>query len=332
MPRVFVTRPIPEAGLRLLREAFGDEVAVSPHDHPIERRELLHCVRGIEGLLPILTDTIDDEVLEAAGPQLRVVANYAVGFNNVDVAAATRRGVVVTNTPGVLTETTADMAWTLLMAAARRVTESERYLRAGSWKAWGPQLLLGVDIHGQTLGIFGMGRIGMAMAKRARGFNMRVIYHDLNRLSPEQEAALGVNYVDKGTLLSESDFLSIHCPLLPETVHAFGVAEFAAMKSTCVLVNTARGPIVDEAALAEALSTRRIFSAGLDVYECEPAIHPALLACENIVIVPHLGSATRATRARMAEMAASNLVAVLQGRQPPNSVNPDALLVRSRQS
>ena len=190
MPRVFVTRPIPEAGLKLLYEAFGDEVLVSPNDWPIEREELLRNVVGVEGLLPILTDMIDDQVLEAAGPQLRVVANYAVGYNNVDVDAATRRGIVVTNTPGVLTETTADMAWTLLMAAARRVTESERYLRAGRWKSWGPQLFLGVDIHGQTLGIFGMGRIGHAMAKRARGFDMRVIYHDQVRLTPEREVEI----------------------------------------------------------------------------------------------------------------------------------------------
>lgn len=325
MPRVFVTRPIPEAGLSLLREAFGDALFVSPNDRPITRSELLQRVVGVEGLLPILTDTIDDEVLAAAGPQLRVVANYAVGYNNVDVAAATRRGIVVTNTPGVLTETTADMAWTLLMAAARRITESEQYLREGRWESWGPQLFLGVDIHRQTLGIFGMGRIGCAMAQRARGFDMRVLYCDAVRLAPERETELGVTYVDKTALLAESDFISIHCPLLPETRHAFGAAEFVQMKPTAVLVNTARGPVVDEAALAEALSSGRIFSAGLDVYENEPTIHPALLKCENVVLVPHLGSATRATRARMAEMAAQNLIAVLQGREVPNCVNPEAL-------
>lgn len=325
MPRVFVTRPIPEPGLKLLYETFGDDVRVSSDDCPIARHALLEGVRGIEGLLPILTDRIDDEVFAAAGPQLKVVANYAVGYNNVDVEAATRRGIVVTNTPGVLTETTADMAMTLMMAAARRLTESERYLRAGQWKSWGPQLLLGVDIHGQTLGIFGMGRIGQAVAKRARGFDMRVIYHDQVKLSPEREAELDVSYVDKPALLAESDFISIHCPLSPETTHAFGAKEFACMKSTAILVNTARGPVVDEAALAEALSSGRIFSAGLDVYEHEPEINPALLACENVVLLPHLGSATRATRGRMAEMAATNLIAVLQGRKAPNCVNPEVL-------
>ncbi|HOV73539.1 MAG TPA: D-glycerate dehydrogenase [Candidatus Hydrogenedentes bacterium] len=325
MPRVFVTRPIPDAGLKLLHEAFGGDVVVSQDDRPISREALLEGVRGVHGVLSILTDAMDEEVFEAAGPQLKVVANYAVGYNNVDIAAATRRGIVVTNTPGVLTETTADMTWALMMAAARRVTESERYLRAGEWKSWGPQLFLGVDIHGQTLGLFGMGRIGQAMARRARGFDMRVIYHDAVRLPADRENELNAALVEKQTLLAESDFISIHCPLLPETTHAFGAAEFARMKPTAVLVNTARGPIVDEAALAEALSSRRIFAAGLDVYEREPEIHPALLACPNAVLVPHLGSATRTTRARMAEMAAANLIAALSGRDVPNCVNPEVL-------
>ncbi len=326
MPRIFVTRPIPESGVQILIDAFGrDSVTVSPNDRPITREELLEGVRGLDALLPILTDTIDAEVMDAAGPQLGIVANFAVGFNNVDVNAATQRKIAVTNTPGVLTETTADLAWTLLMAAARRLGESERYLRDGKWTSWGPQLLMGMDIFSKTLGIYGMGRIGQAVARRARGFNMRVIYFDPQRLAPELEAELGAEYVDKFCLLAWSDFISIHSPLLPQTTHAFGPADFKAMKPTAILVNTARGPIVDEPALAEALKSGQIFAAGLDVYENEPAVHPALLDCENAILIPHLGSATRATRARMAEMAASNIVAFLQGRIPPNCVNPEVL-------
>ncbi len=326
MPRIFVTRRIPERGLRLLYDAFGEEnVSVAPQEDAMERAALLEAVRGIDGLLSILTETIDGEVLDAAGPQLQIVANYAVGYNNIDVAAATQRRVAVTNTPGVLTETTADLAWALLMAAARRLGESERLLRAGRWAGWGPMLFLGVDVHGKTLGIFGMGRIGQAMARRASGFDMRVLYTDAARLSAEQEAALNATYVDKATLLAESDFVSIHCPLTPETRHAFGAAEFTAMKKTAVLVNSARGPVVDEAALARALQDGEIFAAGLDVFEDEPQIHPDLLDCQNAVLIPHLGSASQETRSRMAEIAATNIIARLNGRTPPNCVNPEIL-------
>lgn len=326
MPRIFVTRRIPERGLDLLYTAFGkDAVTVAPQDAAIGRGELLAGVCGIDALLCILTERIDEEVMEAAGPQLRIIANYAVGYNNIDVAAASTRGIPVSNTPGVLTETTADLAWTLLMSAARRITEGERYLRAGRWESWGPTLLLGQDIHGATLGIYGMGRIGQAMAERARGFRMRVIYTDVARLPQDRERELGVNYVDMPTLLKESDFVSIHCPLMPETTHAFSTKEFEAMKPTAVLVNSARGPVVDEPALAAALKQGQIFSAGLDVYEEEPAIHPDLLACENVVLLPHLGSASFETRSRMAEIAASNIVARLQGQAPPTCVNPEVL-------
>ncbi len=324
MPRVFVTRAIPEAGLQVLYDAFGQDcVEVSPQDGIISRDSLLRNIRGVDALLPILTDTIDAEVLDAAGPQLRIVANFAVGYNNIDVAAATARGIAVTNTPGVLTETTADLAWSLLMAAARRIPESERYLRAGQWHSWGPQLFLGAEVHGKTLGIFGMGRIGQAMARRARGFDMTVIYADANRLEHAIEAELGIHHVNKATLLAEADFVSIHCPLLPETTHAFGAAEFRAMKPTACLVNTSRGPVVDERALAKALRAGEIFAAGLDVYEEEPTVHPALLECENAVLVPHIGSATVETRSRMATMAAGNIVALLSGKKPPNCVNPE---------
>jgi glyoxylate reductase len=263
--------------------------------------------------------------MDAAGPQLKVIANYAVGYNNIDVAAATARRILVTNTPGVLTETTADLAWSLLMAAARRICESERYLRAGSWNSWGPQLFLGVDVHGQTLGIYGMGRIGQAIARRAEGFGMRILYHDVVRLAPAAEKEFGVTFADKPAFLAESDFITIHVPLMPETRHAFGEAEFRAMKNSAVLVNTSRGPVVDEAALAKALKSGEIFAAGLDVYENEPAVHPDLLACENAVLVPHIGSATRETRSKMAHMAAQNIVARLGGHTPPNPVNPEVL-------
>ncbi len=326
MPKIFVTRRIPERGLDLLYTAFGKEaVTVAPQDNAITRSDLLAGVRGMDALLCILTERIDAELLDAAGPQLRIVANYAVGYNNIDVAAATARKIPVSNTPGVLTETTADLAWTLLVSAARRVTEGERYLRAGRWESWGPTLLMGQDIHGATLGIYGMGRIGQAMAERARGFQMRVIYTDVVRLPEERERELNVSYVDMTTLLKDSDFISIHCPLMPETTHAFSTKEFAAMKPTAVLVNSARGPVIDEPALAEALKQGQIFSAGLDVYEDEPTIHPDLLACENVVLLPHLGSASFETRSRMAEIAASNIVARLQGQTPPTCVNPEVL-------
>ncbi|MBN2309154.1 MAG: D-glycerate dehydrogenase [Candidatus Hydrogenedentes bacterium] len=324
MPRIVVCRMIPDAGLKLLRAAFGEEhVHVAPQDGPIERDRLLDAVRGADALLPILTDRVDGEAMDAAGVGLRVIANYAVGYNNIDVAAATERGIPVTNTPGVLTDTTADTAWAILMMTARRFGEAERYVRAGNWGGWGPMQLLGVDVHGKTLGIFGMGRIGQAMAWRAQGFRMRVIYYDPAR--PEVDRDLAATAVDKPTLLAESDFISIHCPLMPETTHAFGPAEFAAMKPSACLINTARGPVVDEAALADALKSGTIHAAGLDVFEDEPAIHPKLLDCENAVLIPHLGSATEETRGKMARIAAENIVAVLTGKRPPNCVNPEVL-------
>ncbi|HNR33043.1 MAG TPA: D-glycerate dehydrogenase [Candidatus Hydrogenedentes bacterium] len=324
--RVFVCRRLPESALAVLTDAFGErEVAVYPEDRVIPREDLLAAVRGVEALLPILTDRMDAEVMDAAGPQLKIIANYAVGFDNLDVPAATARGIAVTNTPDVLTETTADLAWALMMAAARRIGEGERYLRAGRWKSWAPMLLLGVDVYRKTLGVFGMGRIGQAVARRAGAFGMRVLYHDTAPLPPDAEAALGATFVDKTTLLRESDFISIHCPLTPETRHAFAAPEFHAMKATAVLVNTARGPVVDEAALADALRHGEIFAAGLDVFEREPAVHPDLAGCENAVLIPHLGSATAETRARMAEIAAANIIARLRGEIPPNCVNPEAL-------
>lgn len=324
--RIFVTRELPGIAPGLLRDAFGAEhVSFYPGDFPIPRTELLDAVRGVDAILAILTERIDGELLDAAGPQLRIVANMAVGYDNIDVPAATARRVPITNTPGVLTETTADLAFALLMAAARRFSDAERFLRNGEWKYWSPSLLLGADIHGKTLGIYGMGRIGQAVARRARGFGMRVLYHNRTRLAPALEHELSAEFVDKATLLAASDFVSVHCPLTPETRHSFGPAEFAAMKPTAVFVNTARGPVVDEAALASALRARQIFAAGIDVFEEEPRILPELLACENAILLPHVGSATFDTRGKMAEVAARNIIARLQGERPPNCVNPEVL-------
>ncbi|MCP4643533.1 MAG: D-glycerate dehydrogenase, partial [bacterium] len=282
MPEILVCRQIPDAGLRLLYDAFGeDAVTVAPQDAPIAREAFLEGVQGVDALLPILTEKVDAEVMDAAGRQLKIIANYAVGYNNIDVAAATERGIPVSNTPGVLTDTTADTAWAILMMTARRFGEAERYVRAGQWGGWGPMQLLGVDVNGKTLGIFGMGRIGQAMARRAQAFNMPVIYCDPT--NPKVALELGARQVDMAALLAESDFISVHCPLLPETTHAFGAAEFAAMKNAACLVNTSRGPVLDEAALADALKSGGIYAAGLDVFEEEPAIHPGLLECENAV-------------------------------------------------
>lgn len=326
MPRIFVSRRIPEAGLRILHNAFGEgSVDVYPSDEMIPREDLLREVRGVDAIFLILTETMDAEVFDAAGPQLQIVANMAVGYNNVDVAEATKRGVPITNTPGVLTDTTADLTWALLLAAARRIPESEMYLREGKWKGWGPLQFLGTDVHGKTLGIFGMGRIGQAVAKRAQGFGMPILYTNRSRLDPAIEKELNATFVDKATLLKDSDFLSIHCPFTAETKHAFGAEEFATMKDSAYLINTSRGPVVDEAALVEALSNEIIRGAALDVFEEEPKLARGLDQCPNAVIIPHLGSATLETRGKMATIAAENIVARLNGQTPPNCINPEVL-------
>lgn len=323
MARVFVTRRIPENGSETLLQYFGpNEVDIFDDDAPIPRETLLEKVRGVEGVFALLTERIDDEFLDAAGDSLRIVANMAVGHDNIDVPACTKRGVIVTNTPGVLTETTADLTWTLILGAARRAGESERFLRDGRWQYWSPTLMLGVDVYEGTLGIYGMGRIGQAVAKRAKGFDMRVLYHNRNRVSEEIEKECDATYVDLPTLLAESDVLSLHCPLSAETRHAFGAEQFRAMKSSAVFINTTRGPVVDEAALANALHSEDIFAAGIDVFEKEPKIHPDLLTCERAFLLPHIGSSTHATRGKMAQIAADNLVAVLSGGAPLTCVNP----------
>lgn len=326
MPRIFVSRQIPDAGLNLLYDAFGrDSVDVFPHDRIIGRDEFLAGVKGADAILPILTERVDAEVMDAAGPQLQIIANFAVGYNNIEVAAATQRRIPVTNTPGVLTETTADLTWALILAVARRIGEGERIVRAQQWPGWGPMQLMGSDVFGKTLGIFGFGRIGKAVARRARAFDMNVLYTSRDTVDPEIDHEYHARAVDKDTLLAESDFVSIHCPLMPETTHAFGHAEFKAMKKSAYLINTSRGPVVDEAALAAALKAGDIAGAGLDVYENEPSVHPGLFECENAVIIPHLGSATLETRGKMAFIAATNIVARLRGERPPNCVNPEVL-------
>ena len=321
---VYVTRRIPEAGLDLLRDA-GIDFDMNPHDRVLTRDELLEGVRGRDAVLCLLTDTIDAEALDAAHGA-RVFANYAVGFNNVDVAAATERGILVTNTPGVLTDTTADMAWALIFAAGRRIVEADRFTRAGRFEGWGPMLFLGQDITGATLGIVGPGRIGTAVAQRAKGFGMRVLISGPN---PSEEI-LGIAdaEVSLDELLRESDFVSIHVPLVEETHHLIGERELGLMKSTAYLINTSRGPVVDEKALVTALRDGVIAGAGLDVFEDEPALAPGLADLENVVIAPHIASATNATRSKMATMAAENLLAGLRGETPPNLVNPDALAKR----
>jgi glyoxylate reductase len=321
-PRVFVTRVIPDEGLDRVREAC--EVDLWTDELPPPRDELLRRVAGVDGLLSLLTDRVDDELLDAAGPQLRVVSNFAVGFDNIDVPALTRRGIPAGNTPGVLTETTADLAFALLMAAARRIPESVDYVRAGHWKTWGPMLLMGVDIHGATLGIVGFGRIGREMARRGRGFGMEIIYHDVHPASAEDEAELGARRVEMDELLRTADFISIHVNLTEETRHLIDAEALSAMKSTAVLVNTARGPVIDPGALERALRDGEIFAAGLDVTEPEPlpADHP-LVTLPNCVVVPHIASASQVTRGKMASIAAANLLAGLRGERLSHAVNPE---------
>ncbi len=316
--KVFVTRVIPQQGIDLLKESC--DVTVNEDDRVLSREELICQVKDCQGLLCLLTDQIDSEVFDA-NPNLKVVANYAVGYNNIDIKEATKRSILVTNTPGVLTDTTADLAWALLMAVTRRVVEADEYTRAGKFKGWGPMLFLGGDVYGKSLGIIGLGRIGQAMAKRARGFDMNVYYFDENRKSEDEEYSLGVSYSPLEELLEKCDFISLHVPLLPSTHHLMGEEEFDRMKETAYLINTARGPVVDERALVKALKTRNIAGAGLDVFEEEPALAPGLAELDNVVIVPHIASASMETRAKMATMAANNIIAALEGKRPPNIVN-----------
>ena len=321
-PRVFVTRRLPgDALARLHGEA---ELEVWPDEEPPAREQLLRGVHEAQGLLCLLTDTIDAGLL-AAAPQLRVVSTMAVGYDHIDVEAASRRGVLVTNTPGVLTESTADFAFALLLAAARRVPEGERAVREGRWTAWHPSFLLGQDVGGATLGIVGLGKIGRAVAQRARGFQMRVLYSSRTR-KPNVEEELGIVYVSFEELLAQADFVSVHIPLSPETRHLFDDAAFGRMKPTAVFVNTARGAVVDEAALHRALESKRIAAAAIDVAETEPLPKDdPLLRLPNLLVTPHVASASVATRIRMAEVAVENLLEALAGRTPPHCLNPQVL-------
>lgn len=321
-PAILISRIIPHEAAALARQ--GAAVDLHGEDNPLPKSELIARLKDKEGLVCLITDKIDAEVL-ASAPRLRVVANVAVGYDNIDVPAATARRIVVTNTPEVLTETTADFAWTLLMAIARRVVEADQYVRAGKFTRWELMLFVGGDVHGRTLGILGFGRIGKAVARRAHGFNMRILYHDAIRADAATERELGVTFVDRATLLRESDFVTLHAPLLPETRHLIGAAELKLMKRTAYLVNAARGPIVDEAALVQALREGRIAGAGLDVYEDEPKVHPGLLGLPNVVLAPHIASASAETRVKMASLAVENCLAVLAGKTPPTPVNPEVL-------
>jgi glyoxylate reductase len=322
-PRVFVSRIMPEEGLEAVRAAC--EMDLWDGDLPPPRDELLRRVAGTDGVLTLLTDRVDDEFLDAAGPGLRVVSNYAVGYDNIDVPACARRGISVGNTPGVLTDTTADLAWALLMAAARRLPEGDRYVRAGEWKTWGPLLLLGPDVHGATIGIVGFGRIGQAVARRAQGFGMEILYHDVQPLPDDVTAPFGATYLPLEALLARSDFVSLHVNLSDQTRHLINAETLAWMKPTAVLVNTSRGPVIDQTALAAALQDGTIWAAALDVTDPEPiAMDDPLVGLDNCLIVPHIASASRATRGRMAAMAAANLVAGVRGEPLPTEVPPPA--------
>lgn len=319
-PRIFVTRRIPEKGLEIVQREADIEVWQDTLPPPYDT--LFQKVHGIDGLLCLLTDRIDGNLMDAMAPRARVISQMAVGFDNIDIAAATRRGIPVGNTPGVLTDTTADFAWALLMAAARRVVEGDKFTRKGEWKTWGPIDFLGPDVTGATLGIIGFGRIGQGLAKRAQGFDMRILYHDRKRL-PDAGQKYGAQYADLNTLLRESDFVSIHTVLSEETHHLMDDSRLGMMKPGGILINTARGPVVDSQALYRALSSGTIAYAALDVTEPEPIRRDdPLLTLDNIIIAPHIASASFQTRNKMASMAAENLIAGLQGRRLPNCVNP----------
>jgi D-3-phosphoglycerate dehydrogenase len=319
---VYVARMIPQETIDELRKHF--EVLVNPEDRALTKAELKEKAKGCDAIVSLITDTIDGELLDAVGPQCKIVANYAVGINNFDVAAATKRGVVLTNTPGVLDDATATHTFALLLATARRIVEADRYVRAGKWKGWSPMFFIGMDVDRKTLGIAGLGRIGTNVARKARGFDMKILYSGPHR-NPQAEKEVGAMYVDKETLLRESDFLTLHVPLTPETRHYIGEKELKLMKKTAILINASRGPVVDEKALLKALQEKQIWAAGLDVFENEPEIVPGLLELDNVVVVPHIASATTETRINMGKIALNNIVKVLNGQPPETCVNPEVL-------
>lgn len=318
-PRVLLMHPILDPGRAVLAEVA--EVIDYPNDRPLDEPNIRQAAEGCFGIVTLLMDPIRETVLSTNG--LKIVSNVAVGFDNIDVPTATAHKVMVTNTPGVLDETTADFAFALLMAAARRVVEADIFTRQGRYKGWEIDLMLGTDVFGATLGIVGMGRIGRGVAHRAKGFNMRVLYYDPMPLTPEVERELGVTRADLGRLVAESDFISVHVPLTKDTLHLLSTPQFGQMKRSAILINTSRGPVVDEAALVEALKSGRIAGAALDVYEREPAVHPGLIALANVVLAPHIASGTVRTRSEMSAMAARNMATAVRGGRPPNLLNPE---------
>lgn len=319
-PKVLISQKIFDEVVMILKEQV--DVDVNPMEVPLPPFQLRERLKDKEGAIILLTDRIDEELLTHC-PKLRILSNVAVGYNNIDVEACSRRGIMVTNTPGVLDDTTADFTWALLLATARRVIEADRFLRSQKWSGWKLMEFLGFDVHHKTLGICGLGRIGKRVAKRAKGFEMRILYTDIRRASPDLEEELGAHFVEKRELLQESDFITLHLPLYPQTVHYISAEELKLMKETAILINASRGPIVDEKALVRALKEGRIAGAGLDVYEREPEVEPELLVMENVVLAPHIASASRETRLKMAMMAAENLMAGLSGNHPPHLVNEE---------
>ncbi len=319
-PKIFLTRELLPECLKYLEE--NSDLEYNQEDRSLSENEIIAGVQGKDGLLAMAADPIGAAIVDA-NPNLKVIANFGVGYDKIDVAAATKRGIPIANTPDVVTEATADMAWALLMAAGRRVAEGDRFVRARRWVTNSPRLLLGLDVAGATLGLLGLGRIGKAMIPRAKGFGMEVLYWNRTRLTESEEARLGIRYVEKEALFSEADFISVHVALNAETVHLVGEAELALMKSTAYLINTTRGPVVDEKALVAALQNERIAGAGLDVFENEPELEPELYELENAVVVPHIGSATTGTRTKIGMLAIKNCLAGCRGERPPNVVNPE---------
>lgn len=316
MKRVLVTRDIPESGIVMLKEKY--EVVVNREDIPMTKEEMLAEFPRYDAVLTALSDVIDEEVMKAA-PSVKIYANYAVGFNNFDVESAKNMDIAMTNTPDVLSDSTAETAWALLFAVSRRILEADRYVREGKWERFAHKLLLGQDVYEKTLGIIGAGRIGQRFAEKARGYHMRILYHNRER-NLDFEKRFNASYVELDELYSESDFISLHCPLTEQTRHLVDADAFKKMKFSSIIINTSRGPVIDEEALVEALKNNEIWGAGLDVYENEPEIHPELLKMENVVLLPHLGSATSETRERMSQMCARNIIEVLEGRDPVNPV------------
>lgn len=316
MKRVLITRDIPESGIVMLQEKY--DVVVNREDIPMTKEEMLQEFPKYDAVLTALSDVIDEEIMSAA-PNVKIFANYAVGFNNFDVETARSKNVAMTNTPDVLSDSTAETAWALLFSVSRRILEADRYVREGKWERFSHKLLLGQDVYEKTLGIIGAGRIGQRFAEKARGYHMRILYHNRER-NLDFEKRFNATYVELDELYSESDFISLHCPLTEETRHLIDEDAFKKMKFSSIIINTSRGPVIDEQALVDALNNNEIWGAGLDVYENEPEIHPELLKMSNVVLLPHLGSATSETREKMSQMTARNIIEVLEGREPINSV------------